>query len=126
MPTRRPTPAELKVLRVLWERGPSTVRAVHEVLREEGRTGYTTVLKLLQIMKDKGLVGRDERSRAHVYEARVGQAQTQRHLVRDLLDRAFAGSVAALVGQALSGRRPPPDEISRIRRLLDDLEGSSR
>jgi BlaI family transcriptional regulator, penicillinase repressor len=122
----RPTPAELSILRVLWERGPSTVRAVQEVLQGARPTGYTTVLKLLQIMTEKGLVGRDESARAHVYEAKVAQAQTQHHLVRDLVDRAFAGSVAGLVAQALSGRRPPAEELARMRRLLDDLEGSSR
>jgi len=124
--TPRPTPAELEILRVLWERGPSTVRDVQEILQRVRRTGYTTVLKLLQIMTEKGLVSRDENARAHVYQARLGQSQTQRQLVRDLLDRAFGGSVASLVMQALSGRRTSPDEITKIRLLLDGLEGSER
>jgi len=119
----RPTPAELEILGVLWDRGPSTVREVHEALGPDRGTGYTTVLKLLQIMTEKGLVGRDERARAHVYAARAPQARTQRELVRDLVDRAFGGSAARLVVQALSGRRASAEEIARIRRLLDDIEG---
>src|SRR3954468_12474619 len=118
----RPTPGELEILRVLWQRGPSTVREVQEALGPERGAGYTTVLKLLQIMADKDLVRRDESARAHVYAARVPEAQTQRQLVRDLGDRAFGGSAAQLVVQALSGRRASADEIDRIRRLLDDIE----
>jgi predicted transcriptional regulator len=118
----RPTPAELSILRVLWQRGPSTVREVHEALSQSRETGYTTVLKLLQIMADKGLVSRDERQRAHVYAARLAEAQTQRQLVRDLLERAFDGSAAKLVVQALSSRRASPAEIEQIRRLLDEIE----
>src|SRR6266852_1055043 len=105
MTTPRPTPGELEILRVLWARGPSTVRDVQEALGPERGAGYTTVLKLLQIMADKGLVNRDERARAHVYAARAPETQTQRALVRDLVDRAFGGSAAKLVVQALSGRR---------------------
>jgi BlaI family penicillinase repressor len=122
----RPTPGELEILRVLWQRGPSTVREVQEALGPERGAGYTTVLKLLQIMADKDLVRRDESARAHVYAARVPEAQTQRQLVRDLVDRAFGGSAAQLVVQALSGRRASADEIDRIRRLLDDIEGGKR
>src|SRR5215470_186468 len=98
MPTApRPTPAELEILNVLWKSGPSTVREVHASLGEAKSTGYTTVLKLLQIMTEKGLVERDERQRAHVYTARLAEAQTQRQLVRDLLERAFGGSATKLV-----------------------------
>ena len=122
----RPTPAELEILRVLWQRGPSTVRDVHETLNHSRATGYTTVLKLLQIMADKGLVRRDERNRAHVYAARAAEAQTQRQLVRDLLDRAFDGSATKLVMQALADKKASPEEIGRIRRLLDEMEGGSR
>lgn len=118
----RPTAGELAILRVLWERGPSTVRDVHAELEQERPTGYTTVLKLLQIMTEKGLVKRDESARAHVYAAAVEEAQTQRRLVRDLLDRAFGGSAAKLVMHALSGRKASRDEIASIRRLLDQLE----
>jgi BlaI family transcriptional regulator, penicillinase repressor len=122
----RPTPGELEILRVLWERGPSTVREVQDALGQARAAGYTTVLKLLQIMAEKDLVRRDETARAHVYAARVPEAQTQRQLVRDLVDRAFGGSAAQLVVQALSGRRASAEEIERIRRLLDEIEGGKR
>ena len=122
----RPTPAELEILRVLWQQGPSTVREVQGRLEAERPTGYTTVLKLLQIMTDKGLVGRDESARAHVYAASAPQAQTQTQLVRDLVDRAFGGSAGQLVLHALSGRRASREELSRIRELLDRLEGGGR
>ncbi|HET9263746.1 MAG TPA: BlaI/MecI/CopY family transcriptional regulator [Vicinamibacterales bacterium] len=119
MPLPRPTDAELAILRVLWARGPSTVRQVHEVLSRERPAAYTTALKLLQIMTDKGLVSRDERDRSHVYQARLTEAQTQRQLVRDLLDRAFGGSAAKLVMQALAAKRASPEELLEIRRLID-------
>jgi len=122
----RPTDAELAILRVLWERGPSTVRDVHEQLSAESPTGYTTVLKLLQIMTEKGLVVRDERQRAHIYEARHSQQKTQRQLLTDLTDRAFGGSAATLVVQALSGRKATAEELTAIRELLDRLEGESK
>jgi predicted transcriptional regulator len=115
----RPTDAELAILRVLWERGPSTVRHVHEVLSRERPTAYTTALKLLQIMAEKGLVTRDERERTHVYHPRVSEDQTQRQLVRDLLDRAFGGSSSKLVMQALATKRASAEELGEIRRLLD-------
>lgn len=116
----RPTDAELAILRVLWERGPSTVRQVHEVLGRERPAGYTTALKLLQIMTTKRLVERDERDRTHVYRARVSEDDTQRQLVRDLLDRAFGGSSTRLVMQALAARHASPDELREIRKLIDD------
>jgi predicted transcriptional regulator len=119
----RATDAELAILRVLWERGPSTVREVHEALSRERGTGYTTVLKLMQIMYDKGLVGRDESERAHVYRPLQSEESAQRTLVTDLLDRAFGGSATRLVMQALTARRASPDELAEIRRLLDELEG---
>ena len=121
----RPTAGELEILRALWRLGPSTVRDVHEALRER-RVGYTTVLKLLQIMTEKGLVKRDESQRAHVYEARVPQEQTETQLVRDLVDRAFGGSPGRLVMQALSSRKATPEERDRIRKLLDELEGEGQ
>ena len=108
----RPTGAELEILGVLWQRGPSTVRDVHTVLSRSRRTGYTTVLKLMQIMADKGLVRRNEDQRAHVYEARAPQQLMQRRLVRDLLDRAFDGSATSLVMQALSAKKATPDELA--------------
>src|SRR5437762_13898659 len=102
-PTPRPTDAELAILSVLWDRGPSTVREVHDALKVSQSSGYTTVLKLLQIMTDKGLVVRDESQRAHVYAARLSAQRTQRQLLGDLVDRAFGGSSAKLVLQALAG-----------------------
>jgi predicted transcriptional regulator len=122
----RPTDSELGILRVLWRRGPCTVREVHEALREAsaGETnGYTTTLKLMQIMTDKGLVVRDETQRAHVYAARASEQRTQRQLVSDLLDRAFGGSPAQLAMQALSTKRTSPEELAQLRALLDTLEG---
>ncbi len=124
--TPRPTDAELAILRVLWDRGPSTVRQVHGVLERDRPTGYTTVLKLLQIMIEKGLVLRDESERTHVYRARLSEQQTQRQLVRDLVDRAFDGSAAKLVMQALATKRASREELDEIRRLLDErTEGQS-
>lgn len=122
----RPTPAELEILSLLWKHGPSTVREIQEHLEEHRPTGYTTPLKLLQIMSDKGLVRRDETARAHVYAAQAPEDQTQRQLVRDLLDRAFAGSASKLVMQALSAKKASRDELARIRELLDELEGGER
>jgi len=118
----RPTDAELAILRVLWDRGPSTVREVHEALRDSQDSGYTTVLKLLQIMTEKGLVDRDASQRAHVYVSRLGEHRTQRQLLRDLVDRAFGGSPAKLVLQALSASKASPQEMKEIRRLLDQME----
>lgn len=116
----RPTEAELEILRVLWERGPSTVRHVHEALAAERETGYTTTLKLMQIMADKGLVTRDESARTHVYAARVSQESTQRQLLDDLVERAFGGSAAELVLRALSSHKTSDDELREIRRLIDE------
>jgi BlaI family penicillinase repressor len=115
----RPTEAELAILTVLWERGPSTVRQVHEALAETRDTGYTTTLKLMQIMADKGLVTRNETARTHVYSAVAGEEQTQRVLVKDLVDRAFGGSATALVLRALS-EGTSDDELREIRKLIDD------
>ena len=118
----RPTDAELEILKVLWRRGPSTVRDVFDSLSESKQTGYTTVLKLMQIMAEKGLVRRDESERAHRYEAALAEEETQRQLVGDLLRRAFDGSAKRLVMQALSAERASADELEEIRRLLDRLE----
>lgn len=119
----RPTDAELAILRVLWRHGPSTVRQVHEELSGGPPTVYTTVLKLLQIMTEKGLVTRDESQRAHVYAARLPQEETQGQLVGDLLDRAFGGSASRLVMRALASRPASAEELSEIRKMLDELEG---
>lgn len=126
MPDRelpRPTDAELEILKVLWRRGPSTVREVFETIGEAKGTGYTTVLKLMQIMAEKGLVVRDESERAHRYEAAAHEDETQRRLVGDLLRKAFDGEAAKLVMQALSTERASAEELSEIRRMLDELEG---
>lgn len=118
-PSPRPTDAELAILRVLWDRGPSTVRQVHDVLSADRPAAYTTALKLLQIMTEKGLVERDERDRTHIYRARLSEEHTQRQLVRDLVDRAFGGSAAKLVLQALASKHASPDELREIRQILD-------
>jgi predicted transcriptional regulator len=121
---RKPTDGELSILRVLWSRGPSTVRQVTEVLGHD--TGYTTALKLLQIMTEKRLVVRDEAARTHVYQAAYTEDQTQRQLVTDLLDRAFDGSAARLVLQALSSHTASPKELAAIKKLIDSKAGGSR
>jgi predicted transcriptional regulator len=115
----RPTDAELAILRVLWDRGPSTVRQVHDALLEARETGYTTTLKLMQIMAEKGLVTRDESSRTHIYSTRSSQDQTQRQLVSDLMQRAFGGSATALVLQALSAQPTSGEELQEIQRLIE-------
>ncbi len=122
----RPTDAELEILNVLWRRGPSTVREVHDVLLESKDIGYTTVLKLMQIMAEKGLVVRDESERAHRYEPAAPEDETQRRLVGDLLRKAFDGSAKKLVLQALSAERASSEELSEIRRMLDELERGER
>ena len=122
----QPTGAELEILKVLWRRGPSTVREVFETLGESKTTGYTTVLKLMQIMAEKGLVVRDESERAHRYEPAAPEDETQRRLVGDLLRRAFDGQAVKLVMQALSTERASAEELSEIRRMLDELERGER
>ncbi|MEW6736683.1 MAG: BlaI/MecI/CopY family transcriptional regulator [Acidobacteriota bacterium] len=122
----KPTDAELEILGVLWERGASTVREVHEVLNTRKLTGYTTILKLMQIMLEKGLVKRDESQRAHIYEAKFAREQTQRWLLTDLLNRVFDGSAVKLVMQALSTKRALPEELVEIRKVLDELERSDK
>ena len=119
----RPTDAELAILRVLWRLGPSTVREVQEVLEAEKPTGYTTVLKFMQIMIKKGLLDRDKSQRTHVYRPCVPAEKTRRQLVGDLLERAFEGSAEQLVVQALSAKKVSPDELAKIRALLDEMEG---
>ena len=115
-PDRKPTDAELAILRTLWSRGPSTVRDVAAAMGREH--AYTTVLKLLQIMTDKQLVRRDESARTHIYEAAHSEAQMQQHLVADLLDRAFDGSAATLVMRALSAKKTSAKDLAEIRKLL--------
>jgi BlaI family penicillinase repressor len=119
---RKPTDAELEILHVLWDRGPSTVREVFHTLEARRDVGYTTVLKLMQIMADKGLVERDTSVRPQVYRPAVPADQTRKGLVHDLLDRAFAGSPGDLVLQALASRETTAEERRQIRDLLDQLE----
>jgi BlaI family penicillinase repressor len=126
MPPLRPTPAELEILDVLWARGASTVREVHALLDRSRPTGYTTVLKLLQIMTDKGLVDRDETQRAHVYRPRGSREATQTRLIAELADRAFGGSAMALAMRAIGSRKATRAELAEMRRLLDDVEGRAR
>jgi len=123
-PRRKPTDAELAILRVLWTRGPSTVRQVAEELGRD--TGYTTALKLLQIMTEKRLVRRDESARTHVYEAAYTQDQTERQLVSDLVERVFDGSAAKLVLRALATTKATPEELDEIRKLIATKAGGSR
>jgi BlaI family transcriptional regulator, penicillinase repressor len=125
-PLQKPTASELEILRVLWVRGPSTVREVHEALSEKKALGYTTVLKLLQIMTAKGTVRRDEGQRAHVYEACQPATETKRQLVGDVLQRVFEGSASELMIHALEGRRTSRKELDELRRLLDDYERRAR
>lgn len=120
--TLRPTEAELQILKVLWKRGSSTVREVYDVLNQSKPMIYTTVLKLMQIMTEKGLVKRDLSQRAHLYEANVAQSDTQQQLVGDLLEKVFDGSASQLVMQALNNKKASQKEISEIRNLLDEFE----
>ena len=123
---QKPTAAELQILQVLWERGPSTVREVHEALQEEKALGYTTVLKLMQIMTTKGLVRRDENQRAHVYEAQQPAEKTKRQFAADMLERVFDGSARELMLHALAAQRSTKKEIEELRSLLDEHERNLR
>jgi len=124
MPLPLPTESELAILRVLWDRGPSSVRQVQQAL--DSPVGYTGILKLLQLMAAKGLVRRDESERAHLYKAAEPRARTEARLVRRLTDRAFGGSTASLVMRALSDKRASPEELRRIRELLDRPDGKGK
>jgi predicted transcriptional regulator len=118
----KPTASELEILHVLWARGPSTVRKVHEDLSQKKPIGYTTVLKLLQIMTSKGTVRRNEEQRAHVYEACLPAEKTKRQLAADVLQRVFEGSASELMMHALQGRKTSRKEIELLRRVLDEQE----
>lgn len=120
----KPTKSELEILAVLWKKGPSTVRQVHDEL--SGEAGYTTTLKFMQIMVEKGLLARDENSRSHVYRPAVPQEKTQKHLVSELVQKAFAGSVHKLMIAALSGQRASSEELGEMRKLIDRLETQQR
>jgi BlaI family penicillinase repressor len=126
----RPTDAELEILTVLWSLGPSTVRAVHEALRRRktspSTTQYTTVLKIMQIMAEKGLVRRNEKQRAHIYEPRRSREWTQKQLAGDLLERAFGGSARSLVMGALSVKKASRDDLAEIRKAIDEYEKGAK
>lgn len=122
----RPTKLELTILKALWDAGPSSVRDIQTILNTSRPTGYTTVLKMLQIMTEKGLVERDETVRPQIYRPKASQAQTQRQLLRDLIQRAYGGSVKALVMQALGTSKTPPQTLDAIEKLLDETEGGSK
>ncbi len=121
----QPTEAEMAILHVLWDRGASTVRQILERLQDQRGTGYTTTLKLMQIMHEKALLRRDESGHAHIYTAAVTRQRTQRQMVKQLLDQAFDGSAQQLVMQALSTKKSTPTELAEIRKLLDELERKS-
>ncbi|MCH8219132.1 MAG: BlaI/MecI/CopY family transcriptional regulator [Planctomycetes bacterium] len=118
----KPTDKELAILAVMWERGPSTVQSVHDEMHPQGQTGYTTTLKLMQIMRDKGLLVRTEGSRRHVYRPAQSQTQTQKKVVREVMGKVFAGSTEKLVMSALSVKKVSAAELEKIRAMLDDLD----
>ncbi|MHC4117729.1 MAG: BlaI/MecI/CopY family transcriptional regulator [Planctomycetota bacterium] len=121
--TLRPTDRELAILRILWDRGPSTVRQVNEAMNEGGSTGYTTTLKLMQIMNEKGLLRRDDSQFKHVFKPAMTEARAQKQLVGDLLERAFSGSAEKLVMRALSAKKISARELASIRKMLDEYDG---
>jgi predicted transcriptional regulator len=116
---QKPTDSELDILNILWKNGPSTVREVHEEL---GKSGYTTTLKLMQIMLDKKLVTRKDAGKGHIYEAAVSQEKTQGHLIKRMIDNVFNGSASQLIMQALGNHKTNQDEIDAIKKYLDEIE----
>ena len=118
-----PTDKEVAILAILWNKGPSTVRQVNEEMNKQQRTGYTTTLKFLQIMTEKGLVVRDDSKFQHVYKPAISEERTQKQLVGDLLERAFSGSAEKLVMRALSAKKVTAKELAKIRKMLDEMEG---
>ncbi|GAA4460359.1 BlaI/MecI/CopY family transcriptional regulator [Nemorincola caseinilytica] len=124
--TPKPTESELEILNILWERGPSTVRDVHEVLEQSKEAGYTTTLKLMQIMHDKKLLARDTGSKSHVYTANISQEKTQGQLVKKLIDSMFNGSASQLVMQALGNHKTNKKELDQIKKYLEEIEKKSK
>ncbi len=122
----KPTEAELEILHVLWQHGPSTVRFVHETLNAQKDVGYTTTLKLMQIMADKNLVRRNVESRTHVYEAAVGESEAQKELLHGFLHTAFRGSAMKLVMQALGSHKASREELDEIRKFIETMEGDNK
>lgn len=125
-PSTQPTEVELQILRILWEHGPSTARAIHNALSGERETNYSTTVKMLSVMLDKKLVKRDETVRPQVYRPAVTQGRTQERMLGDLIKKVYDGSVGSLVMQALSSQNSSPEELAEIRRLLEDLEGGKK
>ena len=121
--TLRPTDRELTILRILWDNGPCTVRQVNEAMNADGSTGYTTTLKLMQIMTDKGLLRRDDSQFKHIFKPALTEAKAQKQLVGDMLERAFCGSAEKLVMRALSAKKISARELASIRKMLDEFEG---
>ncbi len=121
--TLRPTDRELTILRILWDSGPCTVRQVNDAMNADGSTGYTTTLKLMQIMTDKGLLRRDDSKFKHIFKPALTEAKAQKQLVGDMLERAFSGSAEKLVMRALSAKKISAVELARIRKMLDEFEG---
>jgi len=122
----RPTKLELSILNVLWQNGPATVREIHAIVNESKPTAVNTILRMLQIMTEKELVMRDDTVRPQIYRPRYSQQQTQTHLVKDLIQRAFDGSVKEMVLRALSTRRPSPKTLKAMEKLLEEFEGDSK
>ncbi|SEM35465.1 Predicted transcriptional regulator [Chitinophaga rupis] len=122
----KPTESELEILRVLWEKGPSTVREVHEILEQSKDAGYTTTLKLMQIMHEKGLLQRDASSKTHIYAAAVSQENTQRQLLDKMIDTVFNGSASQLVLQALGNHKSSKEELEKIKQYLNEIEKQQR
>lgn len=122
----KPTESELEILQVLWQHGPSTVRFVNQQLSQNKEVGYTTTLKIMQIMYDKHLVKRNDENRTHVYEANVTEEATQKHMLNKFLDIAFRGSASKLVMQALGNHKASKEELDQIRKLLDKIQGGAK
>jgi BlaI family transcriptional regulator, penicillinase repressor len=126
LPSSVPTEVELAILRVLWDRGAATVRQIHDALKHERGTGYSTTLKMIQVMTEKGLVRKDESQRPQVYTPALQQEQTQLQLVDDLIQKGFGGSAMKLVLRAASAKRISPDELTEIRKLIEKAKGEKR
>ncbi len=125
-PNKRPTESELEILQILWQRGPSSVREVNDKLNERREVGYTTTLKLMQIMADKGLAHRNTESRTHIYSAAVQEEDIQQRLLQRFVDRAFRGSAAKMVMQALGNHRASEEELDEIKALIEQMEKRSK
>ena len=122
----KPTDSELEILNILWEKGPSTVREVHEVLELNKDAGYTTTLKLMQIMHEKDLLKRDVSNKSHIYTANVSQEKTQGQIVKRMIDNVFNGSASRLVMQALGNHKPNAEELNEIKKYLDEMEKGNK